>query len=230
MSIPAPASFHWPTAKIIITAYHNEGGNLGRGDTILISLNISPYPTFPWAIITTNPDAVATQKLVFSGTPIFISKADSNGVVQTLDNTFVVSHKELTVQRHGNSIIVDFNPKNTITLNFPNTPYWPKDYITSIPNPHPPPATIPYTVKPALYPLVLPAFHLEIDKYGVSFHEASSKTFASSDPNIVLSGYTINSKIMGFHGDATFTCSAWSNPATSDAFVIMHGKNTIIPP
>ncbi len=238
-TINVPATFHWPTAKIGILATDNVGGNAGTGDSLLLTLIVPvtgfPAPvTFPFALITTNPIAAVVQRAVFSGTPIYIHKTDSNGVMRTLENIFPVSEEELKVERHGNSITVDFDPKDTITLQFPNTPYWPKDYVTSIPNPSPPPATIPYTVKPALYPLILPAFHLEFEKYGGSTHFTDSKTFVTTNPDIVLSGYTLSFEDMGFYADATFTCPTWpaavKEQTAHDAFVTMHGITTVIPP
>jgi hypothetical protein len=221
-TVSVPSSFHWPTANISIVAYDNEGGNIGVGDTLFITLIIpvGGVPTaFPWAIITTNTEAIASEKLAFSGTPIYIHKADSKGVMQTLDNTFQVTSDELTVDRHGNSITVDFNPASTITLKFPNTPFWPTTYMG---------------IPPALYSLVLPAFHLEIEKYGGSTHFTSSKTFTSTLPGLTLSGYTIATEQMGFHATAAFICPSWPTPVNtqtnSDAIVTMHGINTATPP
>jgi len=237
ITINVPSSFHWPTAQIGVLAFDNVGGSVGTGDSLLLTLTlpVSGVPTlFPWALITTNEIAINVQRMVFSGTPVYIHKTDTGGTMRTLENLFLVSDSELNVVRHGNSITVDFNPQSTITLQFPNTPFWPKDYVTTIPNPNPPPATIPFTVKPVLYPLVLPAFHFELEKYGGSTHFESSRTFATTNPAIVLSGYTLSSEQTGFYADSTFTCPTWPAPVNMqtsvDAFVTMHGINTVIPP
>jgi hypothetical protein len=233
-TINVPTSFHWPTAQIGILAFDNDGGSVGTGDSLLLTLTlpVSGVPTtFAWAFITDNAAGADEQRLVFSGTPVYIHKTDSGGVMKTLNNIFQIADDELKVDRHGNSIAVDFTPLSTTTiaLNFPNTPYWPEIYNITIASP---PSIM--HVPPVLYPLVLPAFHLEIEKYGCSTHFASSKTFATTIPSIVLSGYTLSSEQIGFHADATFTCPSWPTPVnmqtSADAFVIMHGINTLIPP
>jgi len=220
-TINVPGSFHWPTAQIGILAFDNVGGSVGTGDSLLLTLTlpVAGVPTaFPWALITTNPVAIDVQRSVFSGTPVYIHKTNTGGIMQTLENLFLVKNAELNVERHGNSISVDFNPQSTITLQFPNTPFWPRIYMG---------------IQPVLYPLVLPAFQLEIEKYGGSTQFISSRTFSTTNPSIALSGYTLSSEQIGFHADATFNCPTWSAPrnmqTSSDAFVTMHGINTIIP-
>jgi hypothetical protein len=221
-TVNVPASFHWPTAQIGMLAFDNVGGSVGTGDSLLLTLTlpVSGVPTsFPWALITNNQIAIDVQRMVFSGTPIYIHKTDSGGTMRTLENLFLVSEAELSVDRHGNSITVDFNPQSAITLQFPNTPFWPRIYMG---------------IQPVLYSLVLPAFHLEIDKYGGSTNFDSSRTFTTTIPSIVLSGYTLSSEQIGFHADAIFNCPTWPAPVNmqtaTDAFVTMHGINTIIPP
>ncbi len=232
-TISVPATFHWPTAKLGILATDNIGGNAGTGESLVLTLTItmSGVPTtFPWAFITTNPVAAEVQRASFSGTPVYIHKTNSGGVMQTLDNIFPVTDEELKVERHGNSITVDFTPLSPITLQFPNTPFWPRNYVMT--NPNPPPATS--TIPPVLYPLVLPAFHLELEKYGGSIHFTSSRTFTTTLPGVVFSGYTLTMEHMGFYADATFTCPTWPAPVNMqtahDAFVTMHGITTVIPP
>ena len=231
-TINAPSSFKIGAqpVQISILAFDNLGGSLGTGDTLLLTaiIPVSGKPTaFPWAIITTNEEAAVVQKQAFKGTPVYITNTVGGA---DLNNIFIVTKQQLSVARHGNSITVDFNPTSTITLKFPNTPWWP----VPIPNPNPPPTTIPAF----LYSLVLPAFHLTVEKYGGSIHTEQSKTFESTPipgfPPIVLSGYTLASDTMGFYADATFTCPSWSAPVkvqtASDAMVTMHGINTVIPP
>ena len=149
--------------KLLIGFSHVEGGNIGTGDNLIISLSSPTYGVFPFAVITTNPDAVSNEQTVWSGTPIYINKAGKE-----LNNIKLVSETALQVVRHGNSITVDFNPESPITLKFPALPSWPTP-ITTI-------------------PLVLPAFHLELNKEGGSIHEITATTLTS--PTLTLSGYT----------------------------------------
>ena len=129
----------------MISFAHNEGGNVGTGDNLIISLSSPTYGPFPFAVITTNPDAVSNEQTVWSGTPIYINKAGKE-----LNNVKLVSDTELQVVRHGNSVTVDFNPASPITLKFPTAlPSWPTP-ITTI-------------------PLVLPAFHLELNKKAAQY-------------------------------------------------------------
>lgn len=224
-TINAPSSFKIGSSSVNISilAFDNEGGSVGTGDTLLLTaiVLVSGKPTsFPWAIITTNEEAAVVQKQAFMGTPVYITNTVGGA---DLNNIFVVTKQQLSVSRHGNSVTVDFNPTSTITLKFPNTPWWPKA-PSPIPN--------------LLYPLVLPAFHLTVEKYGGSIHAEQSRTFTTTTitgyPPIVLSGYTIASETMGFYADATFTCPSWSAPVNeqtaSNAMVTMHGINTTIPP
>ncbi len=220
-TINVPTSFQFPTGNISILAFDNLGGNVGTGDTLLLTLilSVSGKPTtFPWSLITTNEEAAAVQKLAFNGTPVYINKKIGS-TEYTLNNIFIVTEDELSVSRHGNSITADFTPVSPIQLKFPSTPWWPTPNV--------------------LYPLDLPEFHITVEKYGGSIHSEESRTFATSKPiptmpPIVLSGYTIASDKMGFYADATFTCPSWLAPrnvqTASDAMVVMHGINTVIPP
>ncbi len=224
VSSPTVTNWPWPYPKslIQIIATHTEGGNSGAGDSLMIILYIrigstgTTYSSFPWAFISTSTELIENQNKAFSGTPVYINRAS-----QILSNMYLVSEDELKVQRHGNDISVDFDPELTIPLRFPATPWWP---IAPAPLPN------------VLYPLVLPAFTMELTHYGGSMHTTSSKTFASvpatgTYPAIPLSGYTLNTEQMGFMADGKFTCSDWSKVETSStAFVTMHGINTVIPP
>ena len=189
--------------KLVIGFSHVEGGNVGTGDNLIVSLSSPTYGLFPFAVITTNPDAVSNEQTVWSGTPIYINKAGKE-----LNNIKLVSDAELQVVRHGNSITVDFNPASTLTLKFPALPSWPT-----------PPTTL---------PLVLPAFHLELNKEGGSIHEITATTLTST--TLALSGYTLENDRMGFNAQSFFICTAWADPAATDSFITMHGIETATPP
>jgi len=189
--------------KLVIGFSHIEGGNIGTGDNLIISLSSPAYGLFPFAVISTNPDALSNEQTVWSGTPIYINKEGKE-----LNNVKLVSSAELQVVRHGNSITVDFNPTSPITLKFPALPSWPTPITT--------------------LPLFLPAFHLELNKEDGSIHEITSTTLAS--PTLTLSGYSLENEKMGFNAQSIFTCTAWGNPVVADAFITMHGIETATPP
>ncbi len=115
-------------------------------------------------------------------------------------NNWEVSEEILQVDRHGNSITASL----TVDLSC----------LVIIPSPH--------------Y-LVIPAFTMELDKVGGSFHFEGAMTL---DFYPMASGYTLTQDRMGFNADGTLTCPGWNYDAApmTDCKVIMHAIDTCIPP
>jgi hypothetical protein len=199
--------------NIHIYALDVESGTFGSGDGLLLVFeqNIPTTPpqhfTIPFAYISTNDEAIDFYKMAFSGTAVYRHKTG----IPDLDNTRLVSTEELSVERHGNTIIVDFDPKDPMTLDMPASLGWPI----------------------ATYPFDLPAFHMEWSKIGGSIH-TSTVDVIPYVPSLGLSGYTLPTEIMGFIGDATFNCPVWNNKGVPETIanskIVMHGIKTFVPP
>jgi len=78
-------------------------------------------------------------------------------------------------------------------------------------------------------PFTVPAFSMELNKVGGSFHTEWTMTLTGF-PN--ASGYTIIEKTMGFNGQGVFTCAAWGYDAEPMIFceIDKHAVETHIPP
>jgi hypothetical protein len=117
----------WPpggqsTTMLRIVATHIEAGNMGTGDTIFIYSYNSASPMGPWipvAVFTTNTEALALYRAVWSGTP-----------VASPTNSKTVLESTLKVERHGNRIIAE--------LTVPQSIMWAKAT--------PPPSYLPVTI------------------------------------------------------------------------------------
>lgn len=202
---PLPTGYPSTATEIKIVGVHIEGG--GTGDAILVELRMTVpgmgLVTMPFAMITTNsdPEAIAFLQEVWRGTFMYYDKPLPGYV--TTNNIIPVSEDTVTVERHGNGVTIDLTSEQTIQR--------------------------PIKLGGVQVTFKLPAFHMELDKYGGSVHTTGTKLLPTS---VGFSGYTIVSEHMGFYADATFTCSAWNLNAApmSDAFVTMHGIQTYIPP
>ena len=119
--------------------------------------------------------------------------------VPAMGNNFVVSENELQVDRHGNRIIVSLNTDISC-----------------------------FVARPTPHTLAIPAFTMELNKIGGSFHIQESETlnFYSG-----ASGYTLAWDRMGFNAQGVFTCEEWdfAEPMT-DCYVVMHSITTYTPP
>ncbi len=120
--------------------------------------------------------------------------------VPAYTNNLVVSEEELQVDRHGNSITA------SLTV----------DLLCSV-------------ILPTPHYLVIPAFTMELDKVGGSFHFEGAMTLAFYP---MASFYTLTQDRMGFDADGTLTCPGWNYDAAplTDCKVIMHAIDTCIPP
>ena len=192
--------YHVPKLSIQATTY--EASTLDPTDhaTLMLQIQVTSTGIFaPLGIMSTSPESIAFLQNAFNGLPVYKQGPP------VLNNILLVGNDELQVVRHGNSIAVDFNPVNTVTLHMSGPTY---------PNPS---TTIPF---------VVPAFHIDFTKYGGSvnndFYQTSLRPY---------SGYVVHYAFTGFNADASFTSVAWgmNNVAGSNAFITMHGNQTWIP-
>ena len=115
-----------------------------------------------------------------------------------MGNNFVVSEDELKVDRHGNRITVSIDTDISC-----------------------------FVMYPAPHTLVIPAFMMELDKIGGSFHEQVSETLSYFG----ASGYTLAWDRMGFNAEGIFDCEEWDfAESRADCYVVMHSITTYTPP
>ena len=165
----------------------------------------------PFAVVTTSDDAAAQAATFWSGTPIKLDATlytvppynvpPAIAPLMSSNNIFVVPEGELTVERHGNDV--------TVNLNIPQSIKRPLTY---------PPAYI-----------TLPAFSLELQKYGGSIHSHTSGTLTGW---LGASGCTTVHDEMGFNANGVFTSpdSALNGAPVQNATLWMHGSHTFYPP
>ena len=120
--------------------------------------------------------------------------------VPAMVNNFVVSDGELKVDRHGNRITASLNMDISC-----------------------------FVLMPAPHYLDKPAFTMELNKVGGSFHGVASTTL---DFYSYASGYTIDWDIMGFNANGGLTCPGWSYDVEpmSNCYIRMHYITTCTPP
>jgi len=115
-------------------------------------------------------------------------------------NNFPASDDIVQVDRHGNRITASLNEDLTVFVLMP-TPHY----------------------------LTIPAFTMELNKYGGSWHKEGVTTMTGWP---YASEYTLENEAMGFDANGVLTCEGWNldeQPMT-DGVVIMHRTITFIPP
>jgi hypothetical protein len=115
-------------------------------------------------------------------------------------NYFPASEDMVQVDRHGNSITAKLNEDLTVFLLMP-TPHY----------------------------LTIPAFTMELNKYGGSWHTQGTTTMTGWP---YASEYTLENEAMGFDATGVLTCEGWNldkQPMT-DGVIAMHRTITFIPP
>jgi hypothetical protein len=197
---------------MVINALHIESSTFGSGDALFLILTSPGFPQIPFAFISTIPAFNDFMKTVWSGTGIYRKGLPGPPVVPDLDNTRLVTARELSVRRCGNHIIVDFKPRREMTLLLVASAYYPTN--------------------PALWPpFVLPAFHMEFDETGDLVPGSLTQVLSKS---LGLSGYTIYQQRMQFSASATFTCPVWNSQGvptgTTAISITKYGFQTYYPP
>jgi hypothetical protein len=203
VNIPSTVNFKvgaYQVPRLTIQATFTEESTYSSGhSSMMISIDMGgAFVTT--GIITTNAEAANYLRTAFRNTPVYKPGPP------ILDNVVVVSDDVLKVDRHGNSITVNFSPSSPIVL-YMSTPTYP-------------------TVT-AKFPLQIPAFQLQFDKYGGSAHsEFTTSTL------VPYSGFITETKMMGFSSNAEFTCPSWNvyGAAGTSSFITMHGVQYWIPP
>ena len=191
-----PSITHFPvTSQLEFHFVDFADSTYGSYDQMGVYFMMPNFGLAPLAIITTSQSGADFNKLAWKNTFVYTPPL--------MDNVKVVSSDVLQVERHGNSITVDFNPSTPIPLKM----YVPPTFQTS-------------------FTLNLPAFHIELDKYSGSVHSVSYTDLTS------FSGYTLETDIMGFSSNSAFTCAAWNmnRAAGTDSSIVMHGILTWTPP
>jgi hypothetical protein len=188
--------------KMSIQATTYEASTLDPTDhaTLMLQIQINDAGVFvPLGIFSTSPETIPFLQNAFKGLPVYKTGPP------VLNNIRLVGNSELQVERHGNSISVNFNPESTTTL-----------YMSAATYPNP------STTKP----LIIPAFHIDFNKNGGSMHNDFYQTTLRP-----YSGYVVHYSFTGFNADASFTSATWGlkNVAGSSAFITMHGIQTWIP-
>ena len=198
---PYPAA---PTTTVRIDVRHHESGTYGAGDTLNIDV-LSPSGNWlPVSYFTTNTNAAF---LTFIRNVYYKLPIGAGSI-----NAQYVSANNLKVERHGNRI--------TAELDIPVTVSWAKI------QPDPTHPTPPYSVR-----VDVPAFKLELDKTGGSFHRDFEEDLAG------YSNYVFYEDMMGFDANGVITCSAWNLDNQLVTFnplpycgITMHGITTYFPP
>ena len=115
-------------------------------------------------------------------------------------NNFPATDDIVQVDRHGNSITVKLNEDLTVFVLMP-TPHY----------------------------LTIPAFTMELNKYGGSWHKQGS-SIMSGWP--FASNVTLENDAMGFNANGVLTCEGWDldKQPMKDGVVVMHRTITFIPP
>ena len=115
-------------------------------------------------------------------------------------NYFPASDDLVQVDRHGNRITVKLNEDLTVFVLMP-TPHY----------------------------LTIPAFTMELNKYGGSWHKQGTTTMSGWP---YASNYTLENEAIGFNATGVLTCEGWNldkQPMT-DGQIAMHRTITFIPP
>ena len=191
-----PSITHFPvTNQLEIHFADFAHSTSGSYDQIGVYFMMPGFGLVPLAIITTSQAGADFAKVAWKNTFVYMPPL--------MDNVKVVSHHVLEVEKHGNSISVDFNPLTPIALKM----YVPQQFTTS-------------------FTLNLPAFHVELYKYGGSTHSVSYTDLTS------FSGYSLKTDVTGFNSHSAFTCAAWNmiRAAGTDSSIVMHGILTWTPP
>jgi hypothetical protein len=172
--------------SMAVTVGHVVQSTIGNNWDVLGVMLSSPQATgTAAAIITNGPDAVLSYQEAFrNGTSLYTI---ANGVV-TINNVFKVGSNELSVQRNGTHMTVDFNPASPLAITLP----------------------------PALFPArnfsatwTLPAFHMDINGYGSSVFTSPYST------TVYPSGWTQIFDLNSYTANMTFTCPSWNNYTTT---------------
>jgi hypothetical protein len=212
INLPAGLPNYPPSAtKIRLDGVYVKGGTPETGVVniwVWLYMTTSSKPVLHWepmAIITTNPEMANFMRTCFKGTYIaFDATAYGLPSSYNTNNVILVDKADVGVEREGNNIYVNLaEPQQIQRFGYPTMPA----------------------------PFTLPAFSMQLNKYGGSVHSEATTKFSGYSG---ASGYTMEVDVMAFNGNGFFTCTSpgWNYNAApmSEAFIIMHGINTYYPP
>ena len=214
-----PALLNYPTTATAMrfSFSHIETPNAGKSfDTLIVWLYLIPTGATtrswqPYAYITTDTEELAFQRAYWRGSfvefdaTLYYMNPPTNTIpfpsTWNTDNVIGVTSDVLKVERHGNDA--------TVTLNAPQ----------QVKRPLQPPPGKSFTV---------PAFSLEVNKYGGSVQFTETKNMIGYPG---ASGYTFVIEGMGFNANGAATSTAgWLNGLPAEnATVVMHSTHTFFP-
>ncbi len=217
-----PALVNYPNTatSMRLSFTHVEVPNAGKSfDVLLVWLYIittgaTTRSWQPFAYITTNTEDIAYEEAFWRGSlvnfdaTLFYMNPPTNTIpfpsTWSTDNVIGVSSDVLKVSRHGNDA--------TVTLSVP------QKVLRPLQGPVPPGKS--YT---------LPAFSLEVKKFGGSVHFSQTQVLTGYPG---ASGYTFVNAGMGFRGNGVVTSpTAWLNGRSAEnATVVMEGTHTFFSP
>lgn len=193
-----PFSIHpWHVDKVRIEGSSITGGNSYGGAELIVYFHMNGSGSFqgwaPWGhfITSDNPaDAVWLREFWYMSP------------TSDVDNTKSIPKNDLTVERHGNSIMISLKTQQQMV------------------------AHIPFTVW-----FNLPPFEMELKKFGGSVHltEVWNNTGYGPLPG---SNWVRDLQRIGFDGTGVFNCPTWGYNAKpiADCLIVMHGIREYIPP
>ncbi len=210
IALPTPLPAGYPssaTAMRFSFAHVDTTSDGSSFDNLVVWLYMKPTGSQtlvwePFAVITTDQMDATFERTLWHGSFVEFDATlyPPAPISYGTDNVKVVSESALSVTRHGNDV--------TINLNEPQTLKRPLSASTTF---------------------IVPAFSLELNKYGGSMHDLSTHLWAGYPG---ASGYTMIQDEMSFNANGDFTSigSTFDGAPVSNGFVIMHGDHTFYPP
>jgi hypothetical protein len=168
----------------------------------MIPAGSTTYSWQPFAAITTSPQAAAFETSFWTGTLLVFTNTKDWHIPNWIDtnNAKLVTHDTLQVERHGLKLCVNLADPQQIQRPSPTGPIF-----------------------------TIPAFSVELCKYGGSFH-SSDEIVMTGWPG--ASGYTLNIDSLNFNANGAFTSTAWgyNSVPVSECTVTLAGVQTYTPP
>jgi hypothetical protein len=200
LTIPIPGG-SYVVDKIRIIGVHIETGSIASGDYIIVHFlpnNTPKTPFVPWAVFTTITDSnfLTFWRTLTAGTPVYMKQ----GSITVFDNVYSIPGG-LTVDRHGNSVTINFAADQKIKIVPGATPV----YFT------------------------LPAFTMELNKVGGSAHIDQAIT-ATGYPGASGWTETNDRMGFYPEGTFTCSAWSPVERPVTEGFITMHGIATYTPP
>jgi hypothetical protein len=170
------------------------------------------YSWQPWVEVTTNPRIAELMRIFWGGAATEFNLAAATyycGLLQidpsyapylTTDNVFVVCHKELRAERHGDDVFVKLATPLQVKVPMTLADYW-----------------------------TLPAFSMKLDAYGRSIHKESTFVM-SGWPGAWGGTLVVKEKGFNANGAFTCPAWGYKTVPMSEEWITMQGMQTFYPP